>query len=109
MGHRYRLVWENLRLTVEPKEEHWQAFVYDETTYAVLYRAERMSVHGAKVSGVEFALWRVLSASLYVAAFEPSPLRFLLRQFSAPHPEVSEVPYHRGQSPPRNTRWAPGP
>jgi hypothetical protein len=63
MGHRYRLVWENLRLTVEPHEEHWQAFVYDETTCAVLYRAERMSVHGAKVSGVEFALWHLFGAS----------------------------------------------
>jgi hypothetical protein len=63
MGHGYRLLWENLRLMIEPVGEHWQSFVYDETTGEVLYRAERMSIHGAKVSGVEFALWRLFGES----------------------------------------------
>ena len=56
MGRRYRLVWENLRLTIEPHDEHWQAFVYDEKACEVLYRAQRMTAQVAKVSVVEFAL-----------------------------------------------------
>ena len=55
----YRLVWEHLRLEVESQEEHWQAFVYDETACLILYRAERITAHGAKVSAVEFTLFHL--------------------------------------------------
>ena len=50
------LDYEHLRLTVEPHEDHWQTFVYDRQTRLVIYRAERMTVHGAKVAAVEFSV-----------------------------------------------------
>lgn len=50
------LDYERLRLTVEPHEDRWQTFVYDRNARLVLYRARRMTVHGAKVAAVEFAL-----------------------------------------------------
>jgi hypothetical protein len=50
------LDFEHLRLTVEPHQDHWQTFVYDRQARLVLYRAERMTVHGAKVAAVEFSV-----------------------------------------------------
>jgi hypothetical protein len=47
---------DHLRLTVVPGGDHWQAYVYDRVSKLVRYRAERMTVYGAKVAAVEFAL-----------------------------------------------------
>jgi hypothetical protein len=50
------LDYEHLRLTVERLEDGWQVFVYDRIARLIIYRAARMTVHGAKVAAVEFAL-----------------------------------------------------
>jgi hypothetical protein len=50
------LDYEHLRLTVERVRGGWQVFVYDRIAHLVLYQAKRMTVHGAKVAGVEFSL-----------------------------------------------------
>jgi hypothetical protein len=63
MDEGYRLSWEHLRLTIEPHQSSWQAFVYDETACEILYRTERMTAHGAKVSVVEFALHHLFGAA----------------------------------------------
>jgi hypothetical protein len=55
----YRLIWNELRLTVEALDREWQAFVYDERRMLLLYRAERLSIHGAKVAAIEFSLGHV--------------------------------------------------
>ena len=47
---------EHLRLTVEPDGEHWEVFVYDRIARLVIYRAKRMTLHGAKIAAVEYAL-----------------------------------------------------
>jgi len=59
----YRLVWNSLRLTVEPHGKQWQASVYDERTFVTLHRTERMTAHGAKVAAVEFALHQRFGAA----------------------------------------------
>jgi hypothetical protein len=46
--------WEGLRLVVEEREEHWQAFVYDAKSCEVVYTASRMSLGLAKLAAVEF-------------------------------------------------------
>jgi hypothetical protein len=48
--------YEHLRLTVERHEDGWQVFVYDRIARLVIYRAMRMTIHGAKVAAVDFAL-----------------------------------------------------
>ena len=53
------LDYEHLRLTVEPHEESWQIFVYDRNARLVLYRAQRMTEHGAKAAAIEFAVVRL--------------------------------------------------
>ena len=51
---RYEAEWEGLRLVVDVRPEHWQAFVYDPAQCEVVYRAERMSMESAKFAAVEF-------------------------------------------------------
>jgi hypothetical protein len=48
--------YEHLRLTIERLDDGWQVFVYDRIARLVIYRAHRLTVHGAKVAAVEFAL-----------------------------------------------------
>ena len=55
-GQRYEAVWENLRLVIERRHEHWHAVVYDAENCEVLYAAERMTAQGAKVMALDFAL-----------------------------------------------------
>jgi len=52
----YWLDLEHLRLTVEPDGKQWQVFVYDRIARLVIYRAKRMTLHGAKTAAVEYAL-----------------------------------------------------
>ncbi len=53
-GHRYETEWEGLRLVIEGRLEHYQAFVYDPGECEVLYTCERMSFDAAKFAAVEF-------------------------------------------------------
>ena len=48
--------WENLRLVVERRPEHWQVFVYDFENCEILHTAERPNAHAAKMASVEFAM-----------------------------------------------------
>jgi len=48
--------YEHLRLTIERLDDGWQVFVYDRIAQLVIYRANRLTVHGAKVAAVEFVL-----------------------------------------------------
>lgn len=48
--------YEHLLLTIERHEDGWQVFVYDRISKLVIYRAKRMTIYGAKVAAVEFAL-----------------------------------------------------
>jgi hypothetical protein len=50
-----QLIWDNLRLTVEPHGKKWQASVYDMKTFVTLHRTERTNNQSAKVAAVEFA------------------------------------------------------
>jgi hypothetical protein len=60
IGKGFWLDYEHLRMTVEPHESHWQTFVFDRKASLVLYRAERNTMHGAKVAAMEFALFHLL-------------------------------------------------
>ena len=51
---RYETEWEGMRLIIERRPEHFQAFVYDPEGCEVLYTAERMNVEAAKSAAVEF-------------------------------------------------------
>jgi hypothetical protein len=53
---RYETEWQNLRLVIELRPDHWQAFVYDAESCEVLYAAERMTAGAAKVTALDFAL-----------------------------------------------------
>lgn len=55
-SERYETRWENLRLVVEERPEHWQAFVYHVEQCEILYTAERMSMNAAKLAAVDFAM-----------------------------------------------------
>ena len=54
-GERLETEWEGLRLVVEKRPDHWQAFVYDPDTCEVLYTAERTTIDEAKFAALEFA------------------------------------------------------
>ncbi len=55
-GQRYETEWENLRLVIERRSEHWQAFVYDEEKCEILYAAERLTAEAAKLRALDFVL-----------------------------------------------------
>ena len=52
---RQQTEWEGLRLVVEKRPDHWQAFVYDPDNCEVLYTAERPDVDRAKFAALDFA------------------------------------------------------
>jgi hypothetical protein len=52
----YRLMWDNLRLTVELHGKKWHVTVFHTKTYVTLHRTERTTVNAAKLAAVEFAL-----------------------------------------------------
>ncbi len=55
-GQRYETEWEDLRLVVERRPEHWQAFVYDAEKCEILYAAERLTAEAAKLTALDFVL-----------------------------------------------------
>jgi hypothetical protein len=55
-GQRYETEWEDLRLVIERRSEHWQAFVYDEEKCEILYAAERLTAEAAKLRALDFVL-----------------------------------------------------
>ena len=67
-GERHQTEWEGLRLVVEQRPEHWQAFVYDVEHCEVLYIAKRISCEAAKIAAVEFAV-----AQLYTTDHDLKP------------------------------------
>jgi hypothetical protein len=52
---RQQTEWEGLRLVVEKRPDHWQAFVYDPDNCEVLYTAERPDAETAKLAVLDFA------------------------------------------------------
>lgn len=50
----YEAEWEGLRLVIEERPDHFQAFVYDPGECNVLYTAARMNLDAAKLAAVEF-------------------------------------------------------
>ena len=52
---RYQTEWEGLRLVVEERSGHWQAFVYDPEQCEVLYTAAQPELPQAKTAALEFA------------------------------------------------------
>jgi hypothetical protein len=52
---RQQTEWEGLRLVVEKRPDHWQAFVYDPDNCEVLYTAERPDADRAKFVALDFA------------------------------------------------------
>jgi len=55
-NQRYETEWEELRLVVEMRPDHWQAFVYDVENCEVLHTAERPTADSAKLAALEFAV-----------------------------------------------------
>ena len=47
--------WEELRLVVEKRPDHWQAFVYDVENCEVLHTVDRPTADAAKLAALEFA------------------------------------------------------
>jgi hypothetical protein len=54
-GQRYETEWEGLRIVIEERPHHFQAFVYDPRECEVLYTAEWISLDAAKFAAIEFA------------------------------------------------------
>jgi hypothetical protein len=52
-GQRYETEWKNLRLVIERRSEHWQAFVYDAEKCEILYAAERLTAEAAKLTALD--------------------------------------------------------
>jgi hypothetical protein len=50
----YETEWEDLRLVIEERPEHWQVIIYDPEQCEVLYAAERITLESAKIAAVEF-------------------------------------------------------
>jgi hypothetical protein len=54
-AERQQTEWEGLRLVIERRPLHWQAFVYDAENCEVLYTAERSNSDTAKFAALNFA------------------------------------------------------
>ena len=52
---RHETNWEDLRLVVEDRLDHFQAFVYDPEHCEVLYTAACVSLDAAKFAAVDYA------------------------------------------------------
>jgi hypothetical protein len=54
-AERLETEWEGLRLVVDERLYHWQAFVYDPKVCEILYTAEWPDADGAKFAALNFA------------------------------------------------------
>jgi hypothetical protein len=54
-NQRFETEWEELRLVVEERPDHWQAFVYDVANCEVLHPAEQPTADAARLAALEFA------------------------------------------------------
>jgi hypothetical protein len=54
--------WERMRMVVEERFGHWQAFVYNPSSCEVLYTGSRMTMAAAQIAAVDFAAVRAFGA-----------------------------------------------
>ena len=59
----YETEWEDFRLVVEERPDHWQAFVYDPRNCEVIHTVPCAALQAAKLAALGFAATRVFGAA----------------------------------------------